>query len=56
MSAKMKIRKGDTVEVVTGQREDKGKRGEVIRVLLKEQRLVVQRINLRKKTPAPIPG
>ena len=49
MSNKTKIRKGDTVQVVTGQREDKGKRGEVIRVLPNDNRIVVQRINLRKK-------
>ena len=49
MSKKQKIRKGDTIQVVTGQREDKGKRGEVIRVLPKENRIVVQGINMRKK-------
>ena len=34
---KVKIRKGDTVEVISGRLEDKGKRGEVIRVLPEEQ-------------------
>ncbi len=29
----VKIRKGDMVEVITGKEEDKGKRGEVIRVV-----------------------
>lgn len=46
---KMKIRKGDTVEVISGRFEDKGKRGEVIRVLPDEHRVVVQGVNLRKK-------
>lgn len=46
---KVKIRKGDTVEVISGKLEDKGKRGEVIKVLPTEGRLVVQGINLRKK-------
>ena len=46
---KVKIRKGDTVEVISGRLEDKGKRGEVIRVLPKENRVVVQGVNLRKK-------
>lgn len=46
---KMKIRKGDTVEVITGRFEDKGKRGEIIRVLPKENRVVVQGVNLRTK-------
>lgn len=49
MSKKMKIRKGDTVQVITGPREDKGKRGEVIRVLPRENRIVVQGVNMRKK-------
>lgn len=46
---KMKIRKGDEVEVISGRWEDKGKRGEVIRVLPKESRVIVQGVNLRKK-------
>jgi large subunit ribosomal protein L24 len=46
---KQKIRKGDTVEVVTGKEIDKGKRGEVIKVLPSKGRLVIQKINLRKK-------
>lgn len=46
---KVKIRKGDTVEVISGRLEDKGKRGEVIRVLPDERRVVVQGVNLRKK-------
>ena len=44
-----KIRKGDTVEVIAGRRIDKGKRGEVIKVLPKKGRVVVQGINIRKK-------
>lgn len=46
---KQKIRKGDTVEVVTGKEVDKGKRGEVIKVLPKKAMLVVQKANVRKK-------
>lgn len=46
---KIKIRKGDTVEIVTGKENDKGKRGEVIKVLPKDARLVVQKLNMRKK-------
>ena len=46
---KMKIRKGDEVEVISGRWEDKGKRGEVIRVLPKDSRVIVQGVNLRKK-------
>ncbi len=46
---KVKIRKGDTVEIISGRFEDKGKRGEVIKVLPDEGRVVVQGVNLRKK-------
>lgn len=46
---KLKIRKGDTVEVMSGKEIDKGKRGEVIRVLPKDGRVVVQGVNMRKK-------
>ncbi len=46
---KVKIRKGDTVEVISGRSEDKGKRGEVIRVLPDENRVVVQGVNIRTK-------
>lgn len=45
----VKIRKGDLVEVINGRLEDKGKRGEVIRVLPKADRVVVQGVNMRKK-------
>ncbi len=46
---KLKIRKGDQVEVISGQQDDKGKRGEVIKVIPQEERVVVQGINLRTK-------
>lgn len=46
---KMKIKKGDMVEIITGQAKDKGKRGEVIKVLPQENRVVVQGVNMRKK-------
>jgi large subunit ribosomal protein L24 len=49
MRARIKIRKGDTVEVVTGPRDDKGRRGEVIKVIPKTKRIVVQGVNVRKK-------
>jgi large subunit ribosomal protein L24 len=46
---KVKIRKGDTVEIISGKAEDKGKRGEVIRILPDESRLVVQGVNIHTK-------
>ena len=46
---KVKIKKGDTVEVISGKLEDKGKRGEVISVLPSDGRVVVQGVNVRTK-------
>ncbi|MGH2605843.1 MAG: 50S ribosomal protein L24 [Anaerolineales bacterium] len=43
----MKIRKGDTVVVISGR--DKGTRGEVLRRLPQADRVVVQGVNVRKK-------
>ncbi len=44
---KLKIRKGDRVVVITGR--DKGKQGEVVRVLPDDSRVVVQGINMMKR-------
>jgi len=46
---RVKIRKGDTVEVISGRLADKGKRGEVINVLIDDRRVVVQGVNIRTK-------
>jgi large subunit ribosomal protein L24 len=46
---KAKIKKGDTVEVISGRYEDKGKRGEVIKVTPKDGRITVQGVSIRKK-------
>ena len=46
-----KIKKGDTVEVVAG--KDIGRQGEVLSVLVKEERIVVQAVNLVKKHQKP---
>jgi len=43
----MHIKKGDNVEVIAG--NDRGKIGEVERVLPQENRVVVSGINVRKK-------
>jgi large subunit ribosomal protein L24 len=48
-TVKVKIRKGDTVEIISGRFEDRGKRGEVIKVMPEEGRVVVQGVNMRKK-------
>ena len=46
---RLKIRKGDTVEIIAGKLEDKGKRGEVINVMTDKRRVVVQGVNVRTK-------
>jgi large subunit ribosomal protein L24 len=46
---KTKIRKGDQVEVISGRSDDKGKRGEVIKVQPEDNTVVVQGINVRTK-------
>ena len=43
----VKIKKGDTVQVISGR--EKGVRGEVLRVMPLEARLVVRGVNVRKK-------
>jgi large subunit ribosomal protein L24 len=49
----MRIKKGDQVEVITG--NDQGLRGDVQRVLPKENRVVVSGINMVKKHQRPRP-
>lgn len=46
-----KIRKGDRVQVLTG--KDKGRQGEVIRVMPEAGRALVQGVNLVKKHEKP---
>jgi len=51
MATKLKIKKGDRVIVTTGR--DKGKIGEVLRVLPKENRAIVQGVNKVKRHTRP---
>ena len=44
---KLKIKKGDTVVVISGR--DKGKSGEVLRVFPQENRLVVQGVHIARR-------
>ena len=46
-----KIRKGDRVQVLAGR--DKGKRGEVLRVMPTEDRALVQGVNMVKRHQKP---
>ena len=47
----MKIKKGDTVQIITG--KDRGKAGRIIRVLTSNNRVVVEGLNLIKKHQRP---
>ena len=51
---KLKIKKGDKVVVITGR--DKGKTGEVKKVLPAENRVVVDGVNMVKRHTAPSAG
>ena len=51
MAVKLKIRKGDRVVVITGR--SKGKTGEVLKVMPKENRAVVQGVNMLKRHTRP---
>ena len=48
---KLNVKKGDKVEVITG--KDKGKRGEILRSLPQQQRVVVEGAGLMKKAMRP---
>ena len=47
----MKIKKGDTVQVLSG--NDKGKTGEVLEVIPKTEKIIVKGVNIRKKHVKP---
>lgn len=51
MTTKLKIKKGDTVKVIAG--NDKGATGKVLRVLVKENRVVVEGVKVIKKHTKP---
>ena len=47
----MKIKKGDNVKIITG--KDKGKSGKVVRALVKENKVIVDGLNMMKKHQRP---
>jgi large subunit ribosomal protein L24 len=51
---KLKIKKGDKVVVIAG--KDKGKTGEVLKVLPTEARVIVQGVNVVKRHTRPAMG
>lgn len=48
---RLAVKKNDLVEVIAGR--DKGKRGKVLRVIPKTQRVLVERINIVKRHTRP---
>ena len=48
----MKLKKGDPVVVLSG--KDKGKEGTVLRVLPKEDKVIVEGVNMAKKHQRPV--
>ena len=54
MATKLKVKKGDTVVVVTGR--DKGKTGEVKQVMPAENRVLVDGVNMVKRHTKPSAG
>jgi large subunit ribosomal protein L24 len=53
MAATMKIKKGDTVQVLAG--KDRGKQGRVIDALPRQRRVIVENLNLVKRHRKPQP-
>ncbi|MBQ9495323.1 MAG: 50S ribosomal protein L24 [Treponema sp.] len=51
MQKKFRIKKNDNVEVLAG--KDKGKRGTVVRVIPKKERVIVSGVNIVKKAMRP---
>lgn len=47
----MRIRKNDTIKIITG--KDKGKTGKVLKVLLKKNKILIEGLNLYKKHVRP---
>lgn len=49
----MRIKRDDLVQVISG--KDKGKRGKVLKVIPKENKVIVQGVNMVKRHQRPIP-
>ncbi|KKQ02259.1 MAG: 50S ribosomal protein L24 [Parcubacteria group bacterium GW2011_GWB1_36_5] len=47
----MKIKKGDNIIIITG--KDKGKKGKIVHVLVRENKVIVEGANLMKKHQRP---
>jgi len=47
----MKIKKGDNIMIITG--KDKGKKGKIVRVLVKDNKVIVEGANMMKRHQRP---
>ena len=47
----MKLKKGDNVIIITG--KDKGKKGKIVHVFVKENKVVIEGLNMMKKHQRP---
>src|SRR3990170_2775386 len=53
MATKMKVKKGDMVQMITG--KDRGKRGRVLEARPSERRVIVETLNVAKRHTRPRP-
>ena len=53
MTSTMKVKKGDLVQVLTG--KDRGKQGRILEARPREQRVIVENLNLVKRHTRPRP-
>jgi large subunit ribosomal protein L24 len=53
MAVKMKVKKGDLVQIIAG--KDRGKRGRVIEARPSERRVIVENLNVSKRHTKPRP-
>ena len=51
LKTKIHVKKGDLVRVITG--KDKGKIGKVLKVIPKQQKIIVEKVNLKTKHKQP---
>jgi len=49
----VKVKKGDLVQVISG--KDKGKRGKILRVIPRENKVIVENVNMVKRHQRPTP-
>jgi large subunit ribosomal protein L24 len=47
----MKLKKGDNIIIVTG--KDKGKKGKIVHVLVKKNKVIIEGLNMMKKHQRP---